>query len=325
MNRGRVLVTGGTGFIGSALLERLFTDGRYRVRAVTRRLGSGFQPDFDSVYVADISPTTDWKAAVADVNFVVHLAGRVHVMRDLADDPLKEFRYVNVEGTLNLAREAAAAQVRRFVFLSSVKVNGEGGDDPYDEDDPPRGQDPYAVSKHEAEAGLRRIAAETGMEIVIIRSPLVYGPGVKANFEALMSAVARGIPLPFGAIHNRRSFVSLDNLVDFIITCINHPAAANETFMVSDNEDLSTAELIRRLAHAMGRLPLLVRIPGPLLAAGATLLGKRDVAQRLLGPLQVDTSKARELLGWTPPMSVNEALRRTVKHYLQQHHAPQKS
>ncbi len=267
-----------------------------------------------------------WQQALAGVETIVHLAARVHVMRDAAADPLTEFRWVNVRGTLNLARQAAAAGVRRFVFLSSVKVNGEGTLTPdsslgergrvYKESDPPAPQDAYGISKHEAELGLREIAAETGMGVVIIRSPLVYGPEVKANFQALMRAVAQGIPLPLGAIHNRRSLVALDNLVDFIRICIEHPAAVNETFLVSDGEDLSTTELIRRLARAMGRPARLIPVPTTVLIAGATLLGKRKMVARLCGSLQVDISKARARLNWSPPVTVDDALRVTARHFL---------
>jgi nucleoside-diphosphate-sugar epimerase len=200
--------------------------------------------------------------------------------------------------------------VKRFVFVSSVKVNGERG--LYTEADPPAPEDAYGISKHEAEVALRVIAKDTGMEVVIIRPPLVYGPGVRANFLALMRAVSRGIPLPLGAIDNRRSLVALSNLVDFIVACIVDPAAANETFLVSDGEDLSTADLIRRLAGAMGRPARLFPVPESVLNLGAALVGRRDIAQRLLGTLQVDISKARRLLGWEPPITVGEGLRLAV-------------
>jgi nucleoside-diphosphate-sugar epimerase len=231
-------------------------------------------------------------------------------MREKAAEPLVEFRRVNALGTLNLARQAVQAGVKRFVFLSSVKVNGERG--VYSEAAPPAPVDAYGVSKAEAELGLRQLATDTGMEVVIVRSPLVYGPGVKANFQTLMHAVARGVPLPLGAIHNHRSMVALDNLVDFILTCIEHPAAANETFLVSDGEDLSTTDLIRRLARAMGRPARLIPVPASVLLGGAMLLGKHEMAQRLLASLQVDISKARQLLGWVPPISVDEGLRRAA-------------
>ena len=245
----------------------------------------------------------------------MHLAARVHVMAERASNPLVEFRRVNVDGTLNLGRQAAAAGVRRFVFVSSVKVNGEStaADHAFNAADIPAPQDPYAISKMEAEQGLRRIAAETGMEVVIVRPPLVYGPGVKANFAALMRAVQRGVPLPLASVtHNRRSFVALDNLVDLLITCIDHPAAANQTFLVSDGEDLSTTDLLRRLGQAMNKPARLIPVQPSLLQLGANLLGKGDMAQRLLGNLQVDISHTRQTLGWTPPVSVDEGLRRAV-------------
>jgi nucleoside-diphosphate-sugar epimerase len=245
------------------------------------------------------------------VDVVVHTAARVHMMADTVADPLAEFRRVNVEVSLRLAREAAAVGVRRFVFISSVKVNGEASlaGQPFTEQDAVGPQDDYGISKMEAEQGLRQIAADTDMEVVIIRPPLVYGSGVRANFAALMRAVQRGWPLPLGAVQNKRSLVALDNLVDFIITCINHPQAANQTFLVSDGQDLSTTDLVRGMAHAAGVPARLLPVPVGALQAGATLLGKGDAVQRLCGNLQVDISKARSLLGWAPPVSVEEGLR----------------
>ena len=324
----RVLVTGATGFVGAALLSRLSSDSIPCVAAVRRQGAMRFE-GVTQVATGDISPQTDWRQALRGVDAVVHLAARVHVMRDAAADPLAEFRRVNVQGTLNLARQAAAAGARRFVFLSSVKVNGEETLAPhpgplprgarekerekFSADDEPAPQDPYGISKMEAEAGLRDLAAQTGMEVVIIRPPLVYGPGVKANFASMMRWLQRGVPLPLGAIHNQRSLVALDNLVDLITVCLCHPAAANQTFMASDGADLSTAELIRRTARAMNVPARLVPVPVWLLEAGAALLGKRDMAQRLCGNLQVDISKTRQLLGWTPPMSVDDGLKKAVE------------
>jgi nucleoside-diphosphate-sugar epimerase len=235
-------------------------------------------------------------------------------MNDKAIDQLTEFRRINVDGTLNLALQAAAAGVRRFVYLSSVKVNG-GGTSPgraFTEADAPNPQDAYGQSKHEAEQGLRQLSADTGMEVVVIRPPLVYGPGAKANFAALMRAVQRGWPLPLGAVHNQRSLVALDNLVDFIVTCITHPQAANQTFLVSDGQAMSTTELVRGMAQAAGVPARLLPVPVWALQAGASLLGKGDAVQRLCGNLQVDMSKARSLLGWVPPVSVEEGLRRAM-------------
>ena len=310
---GLILVTGATGFVGSALVARLAREG-VKTRACVRRDDASMPDGVHTVQVGGLSIDTDWSSALAGVAAVVHAAARVHVMDDTAADPLTEFRRVNVEGTLNLARQAAAAGVKRFVFVSSVKVNGEATKlgVPFSADDIPAPLDPYGVSKMEAEQGLRQIAAQTGMEVVIIRPPLVYGPGVKANFAALMRAVQRGWPLPLGAVHNQRSLVALSNLVDFIVTCLSHPQAANQTFLVSDGQDLSTTELVRGMAQAAGVPARLLPVPVWALQAGATLLRKGDAVQRLCGNLQVDISKARTLLGWVPPVSVAEGLRRTV-------------
>lgn len=236
-------------------------------------------------------------------------------MRDASSTPLDAFRAVNVKGSLNLARQAASAGVGRFVFISSVKVSGEETRRarPFVAGNDPAPADAYGISKAEAEAGLKAISAETGMEFVIIRPPLVYGPGVKGNFAAMIRAVARGLPLPFGAVtDNRRSLVGLDNLVDLIVTCIDHPAAANQTFLVSDGEDLSTADLLRRLGAAMDKRARLLDIPPALLSAAAAMIGKRAIAQRLLGNLQVDINHTCRTLGWKPPVSVDEGLRRAV-------------
>jgi len=264
--------------------------------------------------VGEINAGTDWSSVLADREVVVHLAARVHVMHDRADDPLTAFRHTNVAGTLALARQAAAAGVRRFVFISSVKVLGEASlpGRPLQSEDAPAPQDAYGLSKLEAERGLREIAAQTEMELVIIRPPLVYGPGVRANFRALISVVSRGIPLPLAALDNRRSLVGLDNLVDLIVTCVRHPAATGQTFLVSDGEDLSTPELIRRLGRAMGRPAHLFWLPVWLLQLGATLLGKRAALQRLAGNLQLDIAATRVRLNWSPPVSVDEGLRRAV-------------
>lgn len=304
-----LLVTGASGFVGKAVANRAAADG-LRVRAAVRRRANFMASGIESVFVGDLTADTAWGAALDGVDTIVHCAARVHVMHDEATDALAEFRKVNVNGTLNLARQAAAAGVQRFIFLSSVKVNGEKGF--YTEASPAAPEDAYGISKQEAEQGLRNISLETGMAVVIIRPPLVYGLGVRANFHALMCAVGRGTPLPFGSIRNRRSFVSLENLVDFICVCVHHPAAANETFFVSDGEDLSTAELVRSLANALNCPVRLIPIPPFLLMAAATLVGKRDMAQRLLGSLQIEITKSRRLLGWVPPISVSEGMARLV-------------
>ena len=306
-----VLITGANGFVGSALVEKLNMGGRDHIGIV--RKGSE-RPG--CVVGPLLGATNDWSVLLSNVRTIVHCAARVHVMQDTSSVPLEAFRVVNVSGSLNLARQAAAAGVGRFVFISSVKVNGEETRDgrPFAAGHEPAPEDAYGLSKAEAEAGLKAIAAQTGMELVIIRPPLVYGSGVKGNFAAMMRAVARGLPLPFGAVtHNRRSLVGLDNLVDLIVTCIDHPAAANQTFLVSDGEDLSTADLLRRLGAAMGKPARLLNIPPALLDAAAALIGKRAVAQRLLGNLQVDISHTCRTLGWKPPISVHEGLRRAVQ------------
>lgn len=304
----RILVTGASGFLGQALCRRLRVEG-FLVTALSRGAPTVF-----GVSWVQVRSYEGAGAFLSMHDCVVHLAARVHIMKDAAVDPLTTFRAANVDVSLNLARQAAAAGVKRFVFMSSVKVNGESTQvgHPYTEVNVPNPQDAYGISKHEAEQGLREIAAQTGMEVVIIRSPLVYGPGVKANFAALMRAVQKGWPLPLGAVHNQRSLVALDNLVDFVITCAIHPQAANQTFMVSDGHDVSISELVRGLANAMQVTSRLLPIPVWLLGAGAALMGKRASAQRLCGNLQVDMSKARHLLGWKPPIAVDEGLRRVV-------------
>lgn len=314
-----ILVTGASGFVGKPLCEGLFAAG-WRVRAAVRESAAkvALTACCESIEVGEIGPQTSWGQALAGIDAVVHLAARVHVMLDMAADPLIAHRQVNTEGTLILARQAAVHGIRRFVYVSSIKVNGEATqpDMPFTGDEIPAPVDAYAVSKREAEDGLRKVGEETGMEVVIIRPPLVYGPGVKANFRSMMQWLHKGVPLPLGAIHNRRSLVALDNLMDLIVTCIDHPAAANKTFLVSDGEDLSTTELLRRMGLALGRPARLMPIPAFLLGAGAVLLGRRDMAQRLCGSLLVDISKARTLLGWTPPVSVDESLVKTARHFL---------
>lgn len=309
-----ILVTGANGFVGSALCSRLCRDGAF-VRGAVRSLSS--QPDgVEAVAIGSLSSETDWAIALKNVEQVVHLAARVHVMSDKNSNSLAEFLRVNVDGAANLARQAAAAGARRFVFLSSVKVNGEFTEmgKPFTADDMPAPTDPYGISKHEAEQFLRQIAVDTGMEVVIIRSPLVYGPGVKANFESMMRWLARGVPLPLAAVtENRRSLVALDNLVDLIVTCLNHPAAANQTLLVSDGEDLSTAELLKRMGSAMGHPARLLRLPSGLLKLGAVVVRRPGIYQRLCGSLQLDIAKTRQLLGWTPPMSVDDGLRCAAK------------
>jgi nucleoside-diphosphate-sugar epimerase len=304
-----IVVTGASGFVGRGLHIALRQAGK-TVRALSRFGGN------DLTAIGPITPDTDWIEYLQNVTCVVHLAARVHILRDQASNPLQEFRMVNTGATLDLARQAAEAGVRRFVFVSSIKVNGEVTSPgcPFRADDPPRPADPYAVSKMEAEQGLHEIAATTGMEIVIIRPPLIYGPGVKANFANLMKWISRGVPLPFGAItENRRSLIAVQNLIDLIVCCTEHPRAAGQLFLASDGEDLSTAELVRRIGVALGRPARLDSVPVILLNTAAILTGKADVAQRLLGSLQIDSTKTCDVLGWRPPLSTTEGLLSATK------------
>jgi len=311
------LVTGATGFVGRAVLERVAGDGACRLRAVARRPVQAIR-GVDVVNVGDLGPKTDWSTALSGVDAVVHAAARVHVIRDKAVDPLAEFRRVNVSGTLNLAKQAAAAGVQRFIFLSSIKVNGEQTSvgRSYTSDDTPAPAGPYGISKYEAELGLRELAQVTGMDVVIIRPVLVYGPGVKGNFRSMMRWLNMGIPLPLGSIHNARSLVALENLVDLVATCLRHPAAANRTFMVSDGEDTSTTELLQRVAAALGTSARLLPVPGWMLQTAASALGMGDVALRLCASLQVDIGKTREVLGWVPKVGLDEALQRTAQNFM---------
>jgi nucleoside-diphosphate-sugar epimerase len=318
MKQLRVLVTGANGFVGRALCADAAGRGCFVFGAI--RLPCDLPSGTHGLVIGNMDERTDWRPALTATEVVIHLAARVHVMADAVENPLAEFRRVNVQGTLNLARQAAAAGVERFVFVSSIKVNGEATPPgyPFTADDVPAPLDAYGVSKMEAERGLRQIALQTGMEVVIIRPPLVYGPGVKANFAAVMRWLRRGVPLPLGAIHNQRSLVALDNLVDLIVTCLTHPAAANQTFLVSDGEDVSTTELLRRMGRAMGHPARLMPVPASLLTLAAAIVGKRDVAQRLCGSLQVDIEKTRRLLGWTPPLSLDQGLKKAAKGYVRE-------
>lgn len=306
----KVLVTGAAGFVGHRLCDTLVSR-RFDVVATVRSKATR-----DEIAVGDIGLETNWRGPLAtQPEVVVHLASRVHLMKDDEPDTLESYRAVNVEGALNFARQAAASGVRRFVYLSSIKVNGEFTDErqAFTEDDSPAPENHYAISKLEAEQALHQVAAETGMEMVVIRSPLVYGPGVRANFESMMRWLVRGVPLPLAAVReNRRSLVALDNLVDLIVTCLSHPAAAYHTFLVSDGEDLSTAELLNRMGVAMGHPARLFYMPLCLLRLGADTFRKPEIYQRLCGSLQLDIAKARQLLGWIPPVSVDEGLRRTA-------------
>jgi UDP-glucose 4-epimerase len=308
----QILITGANGFVGRALAAELLRCGHAVRGALRRRADSPPMEGIEPVVVGAIDAESDWGAALAACHGVVHLAARVHVMDDTASDPLAAFREVNVAGTLNLARQAARSGVKRFVFVSTVKVNGEGRDAPYRETDAAAPEDAYAMSKWEAEQGLRQIERETGMEVVVLRPPLVYGPGVKANFQRLLQLVRRGWPLPLGAIRNRRSLLYLGNLVDAIRLCVEHPAAAGQTFLLDDGEPVSTPELIRALARAMGRPARLLAVPVGVFEFAGALLGKRASVARLTGSLWVDGTAIRTRLGWAPPFSMAEGLALTA-------------
>jgi nucleoside-diphosphate-sugar epimerase len=301
-----VAVTGASGFIGSALVGQLITR-QFNVHQIPRS-----------------------SVDTAGAQCVIHCAARAHIMYDEALDPLTEYRRVNVLRTLNLARQAAAVGVKRFVFLSSVKVSGESSEGllrPFGasndngslrlaRDVELRPEDAYSLSKREAELGLWEIASQTGIQVVVIRPPLVYGPGVKGNFARLLDLVRSGVPLPLAAVNNRRSFIGLDNLVDLLIRCVDQPSAADQTLLVSDGQDLSTPELLRMIANAMGKPARLFPVPVPALRLAGWALGRMNEVDRLVGSLQVDSCATRELLGWTPPVSVEEGVDRMVRGYL---------
>lgn len=307
----RVMVTGATGFVGSVLVSRLAATPSCEVRAVCRTPPSAPTAGIEWVVGPELGPDADWRPLLVGVDVVVHLAARVHVMNAAGPAAAQQFSRTNVEGTRRLALQATDAGVRRFVFLSSVKVNGEQGR--FNEESPAAPADPYAESKSEGERVLRELARRAPLEVVILRPPLVYGPGVKANFRSLLHAVRRGIPLPLGGIANSRSLVSVDNLVDLIVVCLDHPAAASETFLVSDGEDLSTPALVRRLAAAAGCRARLVPVPRWGLRLAGALSGQTPAIERLTGSLEVDISKARRVLGWQPPFSVDEGLRKAAR------------
>jgi nucleoside-diphosphate-sugar epimerase len=310
-----VSVTGANGLVGAALCSKLNVSG-FEVRGVVRLSHLATLASVtEHVAALNLEAATEWASALAGVSCVIHCAARTHVMHETAGDALAAYRAVNVDGSLRLAEQAAAAGVRRLVYLSSVKVNGEqtalGA--PFLLSNRPAPEDAYGISKWEAEQALWDVSARTGLEVVVVRLPLVYGPGVKGNLARLLKLVRSGVPLPLGAVKNRRSLIGLDNLVDLLIRCVDHPAAAGQTFLVSDGEDLSTPDLIRHMAAAMGRSARLFPMPVSLLRLAGSALGKRAEIDRLVGSLQIDSSHTRRVLGWTPPVSVQEGIRRMVQ------------
>jgi nucleoside-diphosphate-sugar epimerase len=308
----KILVTGANGFIGKFLTKYL-AKYSHEIISVTRNISN------DSYAVGDIDENTNWTEVLTGCDVIVHLAARVHQMHDDSLDPLSEFRRVNTAGTLNLARQAMNAGVKRFIFISSIKVNGEESDFPYSEMFEPNPSDAYAISKWEAEQGLNELSRDGAMEVVIIRPPLIYGPRVKANFASMIRWVTRGVPLPFGAIHNKRSMVAVENLVDFIVLCADiskSPKAANQIFLISDGADVSTTELLNNVRAAYGTKMPLIPIPGSWLKFTLNLIGKSELSSRLLGSLTVDISKARNLLGWEPKIDILTQLRKMAANKL---------
>lgn len=326
----RVAVTGASGFVGQAVVTELLSR-QHNVHAAVR-FESQNVPNSSQVIgpfpIGDIGPDTDWSNALTEIDCVIHCAARTHMMNDTAADAFEAYRAVNLAGTRQLAEQAAVFGARRLIYLSSIKVNGEqtffphqkpfptGAREFFSASDEENPESAYGISKWEAEQALYEVSARTGLEVVIIRPPLVYGPGVKGNFLSVLRWINLGIPLPLGAIHNQRSLVGIDNLINLIITCIDHPAAANQTFLVSDDEDLSTTELLRRTSKALGKTSRLIPISSSLIQCGTKLLGKQDIAERLLGNLQVNISHTKEILGWAPPVSVDKGLRKTAEWYL---------
>lgn len=312
-----VLVTGGTGFVGSALMSEL-SKLEYDLRQLVRAEKKQGDSKIKSFYIDGLDSVVDLSNPLKDVDVVIHLAARVHVMVEKNENPHEEYRRINVESTMNLASQAAHLGVKRFIFISSVKVNGEltEKDILFRANDKPNPQDPYGISKLEAESALMQLSKETGMEVVVVRPPLVYGPKVKANFLSMMKWLHKSIPLPFGKIDNKRSLVFIDNLVDLLIRLIDHPKAAGQVFFVSDDHDVSTTALLKSMSFALGKKTLLIPVPVFLLQAVFLLMGKSSLSQRLLGSLRLDISKTKEILDWTPPVSFDEGIKRTAMSFL---------
>ena len=316
LKKSKVLVTGASGFLGGAVVECLATCESHDVLAMVRSESTMFTPHVELV-CADLDNLSRRPLPLVGVDVIVHCAARVHVMGDNSDDPLTQYRRINVDATVELAKQAVLAGVKRFIFISSIKVNGEVTvrGKPYTAEDLPAPSDPYGISKMEAEQQLKLIADTSNLEVVIIRPVLIYGPGVKANFNSMMKWLSSGVPLPLGAIRNQRSLVALDNLVDLIVTCISHPAAANQIFLVSDGDDMSTTKLLTRMGVALSKKARLLPVPTSIVFTCAALLGLRGVAQRLCGSLQVDISKTHDLLGWSPPSTVEDSLLKTAESF----------
>lgn len=313
-----ILITGATGFIGQRLIQHLLAQKSHHISALVRDQNHSLPTEIETLLVPSINGKTDYSQHLKNIDIVIHLAARVHRMNDLGSSSYQAYKATNTDGTSRLAEQAAAAGVKRFIYLSTIKVNGETTilGDPFTADDTPKPSDPYAVSKYEAEQALQSLSKTTQLEHVIIRPPLVYGPGVKANFEKLIDLIYRSVPLPLGAVKNRRSLVSIDNLISLITHCISHPQAANQVFLVSDDRDLSTTDLLRIIAEAMNKPVRLLPIPEKILSYAAKLSGKSDISQRLLGNLQVDLNKTKSLLDWQPVITPEEGIRKTTQNFI---------
>ncbi len=307
----KILLTGATGFVGKAVNENLK---EYTVNLISRNAPIEFSDNF---YIKTISSSEDFTDCLEDVDVVIHTAARVHQMNDQSSDSMFDYIETNCSGTLNLARQAVKSGVKRFIFISTIKVNGEKTTkgSPFRFDDPRNGSDSYSLSKSKAEQGLIRISKESKLEVTIIRPPLVYGPGVQANFKSLMVLAKKNLPLPLGNIENKRSFVSIKNLVDLILTCINHPKAANQVFLVSDDYDLSTAELVIKITEAFGKKPRLMKVNLSILKVIARVINKRDVIDRLCDDLQIDIEHTKKTLDWKPIISINEGIKLCVQDF----------
>lgn len=312
----KVLVTGANGFVGSWLCDVLQREGHEVVRAI--RSGECTNPLHHHIVIGDMDGGTDWLPALAGVEVVIHTAARVHVLHESVTDPLSEFRHVNIDATVRLAEQAAESGVQRFIFISTIGVLGNYSTTPMDEHRTPNPPNAYSASKREAEVRLMQVADRTALQAVIVRPPLVYGPGVKANFLRLMQAVDKGMLLPFGRVRNKRDFISIENLCQLVMLCLDHPAAANQIFVVADGEPISTPALIRKLARLMEKPARLLPVPRWLLWQGAKFMRKERLYHSICSSLRIDTSHARTLLGWQPAQSFDEGLRQTVEWYKQQ-------
>ncbi|MBA6326397.1 SDR family oxidoreductase [Colwellia sp. MB02u-6] len=321
MKKSNILLTGATGFLGKPLIKKLSNEfTKSNIFPVLRKNSTSFD-EFRHIVVDDINSTTEWSDKLQDIDCVIHCAARVHVMNEVDEDPLEAFREVNVGGTLQLAQAASKSGVKRFIFVSSIKVNGESTTErlPYQSSDTSNPEDHYGISKAEAEEGLKKLAEETGMDVVVIRPPLVYGPGVKANFAAMLKLVSTGVPLPFGCINNNhRSMVYVENLISLIIECINNTNAANQTFLISDDDDLSTKAFVQGLSRALGKCSFMLPVPNTVFSLAGKILGKTAIIDRLCGSLQVDIKHTKNTLNWQPPYSVEQGFAATAKAFKKQ-------